>query len=136
MREAIVARNQAGESLARIAADVWQELGYANKHVCASKLSVYLRKNGIERVPIRPGPPPGTRTVSRFTEERYTELADAVAAGTGIWAFAGTHWKEWGFPSQVACDGLIRKWLKRRPRGDDAGGDRPSDPRDADPAAA
>src|SRR5579872_361196 len=38
----IIARNREGESLASIAADLWQELGYADEYVCASKISRFL----------------------------------------------------------------------------------------------
>jgi hypothetical protein len=114
LQSVIVARNQEGESLATIAADLWQQLGYANEYVAASKISRFLRLRGVPVVP-RNGPPPGTQPRQRFSEERLAEVRAALAAGVTVWAFAGAHWQEWGFRSRVACDSVIRGWLRTKP---------------------
>jgi hypothetical protein len=114
MRDKIIARNHAGESIAAIALDLWQELGYANAYVCANKISLHLSSRGISPAARRPGPPPGAVAVQRFTPERLTQLRAALADGASVWAFAGAHWQEWGFPSRSSCDSLLRKWLRTK----------------------
>lgn len=110
----IVARNQAGESLASIAADLWRELGYKSAPVCASKISRFLSRKNVAVASSRSGPPPGTKTTQRFTVERFAELTAAVAAGEPVGAFAGRRWEEWGFASRSSCDSLLRKWLRKK----------------------
>lgn len=120
MQETIVARNTAGESIATIAHDLWQELGYTNAYVCASKISHFFKRRGIEPAAVKPGPPPGTRPLSHFSEERLAEVRSALSAGTTVWAFAGLHWQAWGFRSRSSCDSLIRKWLRTHLNAQDA----------------
>lgn len=114
MQSEIVARNEAGESLAKIADDLWEELGYASHHVCASKISRFLKVNGVPAAAVRSGPSPGSRPAARFTEERYTEVRAALESGENTWGFAGRRWQEWGFSSRSSCDSLIRKWIRTR----------------------
>jgi hypothetical protein len=113
-REEIIARNHAGESISAIAAALWQELGYASAHVCASKISHFLSRRGLHAAERRPGPPPGATAAQRFTPERLSELREALVAGSSVWAFAGAHWQEWGFSSRASCDSLLRKWMRTK----------------------
>lgn len=114
MRETILSRNQAGESIAAIARDLWQELGYASWHVAASKISAFLKLRGLDVAPTKSGPHPGAQPKTRFTEERLVEVRAALGVGETVWSFADSHWEAWGFTSRSACDSLIRKWLRTR----------------------
>lgn len=113
-QETIVARNQAGESISSIAADLWHSLGYKNAYVCASKISRFLQLRGVEVAAARSGPAAGSQATPRFTSERFAEIEAALSAGETVWAFAGARWEEWGFTSRSSCDSLIRKWLRTK----------------------
>lgn len=114
-RNEIVQRNQAGESVATIAVDLWRDLGYADQYVCASKIGRFLKIEGTPVAAARTGPAPGSVSARRFSPERLHEVRAALADGSSVWAIAGERWEAWGFTNRSACDSLIRKWLRTKP---------------------